>query len=54
MDDAFLVRRFERLGDLPRDWQRFGKRHGTGQRRPLDVLHHQIIRPDAYSAQILG
>ena len=23
MDDALLMRRFERVGDLPGDWQRF-------------------------------
>src|SRR5204862_1500774 len=29
---------------LPRDGQRLGQRHRTGERRPLDVLHHQIVR----------
>jgi hypothetical protein len=46
MDDPLLVRRFERLGDLRRDRQRFGERdrpfrNAVGQRRPLDELHHQ-------------
>ena len=39
MDDALLVRGFERLGDLPRDRQRLGERKralrdAIGERRP--------------------
>ena len=46
MDDALLVCRFERVGDLPRDWNRFIERKSTprdtiGKRRPFDELHHQ-------------
>ena len=51
MDDAALVRRFERLGDLPRDRQRFVERDrpprdAIGQRRTVDQLHHEIVGPD--------
>ena len=54
MDDALLVRRFERLGDLLRDRQRLVERNrplrdAVGQRRPLDQLHHQRGRPSASS-----
>ena len=50
MDDPLLVRRFERLGDLLRDRQRFVERHRAlrdpiGERRTLDQLQHQ--RPHA-------
>ena len=50
MDDALLVRRFERFGDLLRDRQRLIEGYRTlrdalGERRPLDQLHHQ--RADA-------
>ena len=49
MDDALLVRRFERLGDLPRDRQRLVERNRPvrdpiGERRPLDQLHHQRVQ----------
>ena len=47
MDDALLVRGFERVGDLPRDRQRLVER-GSGpgdaireQGLALDQLHHQ-------------
>ena len=42
-----LVRRFERVGDLPRDRQRLVDRQSRpramplGERRPLDQFHHQ-------------
>ena len=46
MDDALLVRRFERVGDLPGDLQGFGEsdwspRDAIGQRRPLDEFHRE-------------
>ena len=45
MDEAFFVRGFERVGDLPRDGQRLGQRHRPardvdGEVFPLDKLHH--------------
>ena len=40
------MRRFQRFGDLSRDGQQFGQRNGAGQRRPVDVLHHEIIGAD--------
>ena len=51
MDDALLVRGFERLGDLPRDRQRFVERHRPAAAMrsasvlALDQFHHQ--RADA-------
>ena len=50
MHDAFLVRRLERLGDLPRDDQRLLDRQAPfcdtfGQRRPFDQFHHQREGP---------
>ena len=41
MDDALLVRRLERLGDLPREGKRVGKRHRAAgdQRREVVALH---------------
>ena len=46
VDDALLVRRFERLGDLFRDRQRFIEwnwplRDPIGERRPLDQLQDE-------------
>ena len=46
MDDALLVRRLERFGDLPRDRQRLIERNRSardpiGERRALDQLHDQ-------------
>ena len=46
MNDAVLVRGFERLGDLPRDRQRFVDRDrplrdAIGERRPVDQLQHE-------------
>ena len=40
------MRRFERLGDLPRDRQRFverdrARRDPLGERRPFDQLQHE-------------
>ncbi len=46
VDDALLVRRGKRVGDLPRDWQHLVKPHRAlrdvlGQRRAFDQLHDQ-------------
>ena len=46
VDDALLVRRFERFGDLLRGGQRLVNRHralcdAIRQCRPLDQLHHE-------------
>ena len=48
MDDAFLVRRLERLGYLPCDPQRLLDREGTtlqpfGQRLAADELHDEEL-----------
>ena len=49
MDDALLVRRFERVGDLPRDRQRLVERQrpardAIGQRVALDQLQDERAR----------
>ena len=44
MDDALLVRRFERLGDLPRDRQRFVERH-----RALRAMRSASVGPSTSS-----
>ena len=41
MDDALLVRGFERLGDLPGDRQRVGERHRSARDE-----HRQIVAVD--------
>ena len=46
MDDAVLVRGFERVGDLPRNGKRFVERDGAvrdaiGQRRTVDQLEDE-------------
>ena len=46
MDDALLVRRLKRIGDLARDRRaprrpRSALRDAVGQRRALDELHHE-------------
>ena len=48
MDDALLVRRFERFGDLSGDRQRLVDRHrplrnAVRQGRALDELHHERL-----------
>jgi hypothetical protein len=50
MDDAFLVRGLERLGDLPRDLERLGERQWSTretirQRGAIDELHHDRVQP---------
>ena len=52
MDDALLVRRLERVGDLPGDGPSVGQRHGpTGNHGrevfALDELHHERVLLDA-------
>src|SRR4051812_15179585 len=49
MNDALLVSGGERLGNLPRDGQRFGQRQWASrdpirQRGALDELHHERVR----------
>ena len=49
VDDALLVRGFERLGNLLRNRQRFidgnrPLRDAVRERRPLDQLHHERTR----------
>ena len=48
MDDAALVRRAERHGDLARNRKRLVQRKGplrdsVGKGRPLDELHHERL-----------
>ena len=48
MDDALLVRRLERLGDLPRNWERIINREwpfrdAVGESLAFDQLHHQRV-----------
>ena len=48
MDDPFLVRGFERLGDLARDRERLLDRHRPraqplGERLALDQLHDEEV-----------
>ena len=44
--DPFAMRRVERIRNLRRQPQRLPNRHRTLERPPVDVLHHEIIRPD--------
>ena len=49
MNDALLVRRFQRFGDLTRDGQRLSQRNrpecdSVCERRPIDQLQHQRRR----------
>ena len=57
MDDAFLVRGLERLGDLARDGEDVGQvdalgirrargRDDLSQRRARDELHDEVVGPD--------
>ena len=46
VNDSLVVRRFERIGDLPRDLQRLADRQraagdSLGEVLPFDQLHHQ-------------
>ena len=52
MDDALLVRGFERVGDLLRDRQHVGERQRTapddrGEVLTIDELHHERVLLDA-------
>jgi hypothetical protein len=53
VNDALPVRRFQRLGDLLRDRQRFCERHGPArdalrQVLPLNELHHEGAHPAGF------
>ena len=59
MNDPFLVRGLQRLGNLTRDRQRLFQRDSAlfdplGQRRPLDQLHHQIVGTDIVKVADVG
>ena len=59
MDDALLVRRVERLGDLPRDRQRLVERDRTscdavGERLTLDQFHHERLHTSAVFEAVDG
>ena len=51
VDDAAVVRRLQRVGDLPGERQRFVDRdrrraNAVGERRTVNQLHHEIVGPD--------
>ncbi len=53
MDDAALVRRFERVGHLPGDGERLGNRERAGleairERVAFDELHHEEMTPGGF------
>ena len=60
MDDALLVRRFERLGDLLRDRQRFVERDRAARDAlreivALDQFHHErAVMPSAFFEAVDG
>ena len=59
MNDRFLVRGFEPLGNLFRHTERFRNRNRPlrnplGQRRTLDQFHYKIIRPDVVERADVG
>jgi hypothetical protein len=59
MNDAFLVCRVERLGDLGRDRERLVDRdralhEAIGQRQPLDELDDEIVRTDVVERADFG
>jgi deferrochelatase/peroxidase EfeB len=54
MDDAFLVRRFERAGNLLRDFERFVQRQRPRERFAFHQLHHQVIRADVIELADVG
>ena len=49
MDDAFLVRGLERVGNLSGDVQSLVERQSDPRRRSasvaFDELHHEVVRP---------
>ncbi len=57
VDDALVVHRRERVRHLPRDAQGAGRRDGPlvehrRERRPLDVLQHEEVRPVVELAEV--
>jgi hypothetical protein len=46
MNDAFLVRRVQRVQNLTGVFDGLFERQRPFQRRSLDVLHYQIVRTD--------
>ena len=43
MRDAFLVRGFQGIQDLPRLGDSFGNGHRSLQWRPFNELHHEVV-----------
>ena len=54
MRDALFVRVVERRANLRRVLQRLIERHRSIERSTLDVLHHQVIRPDIVQGTNMG
>ena len=59
MDDAFLVRGLESIGDLLRGFERFIDRHRPahetfGQRLAFDQLHHEEMAPLSFLEAVQG
>ena len=54
MDDAFLVRRVECVGNLPRVVQRRRERHRASGRVAVDQLHHEIVGTDVVQRADVG
>jgi hypothetical protein len=59
MRDAFLVRGFERIGNLTCDGERLFQRNcalpdAVGEGRTLHQLHHQVIRADIVQCADVG
>ena len=54
MDDAFLVRGVEGIGDLPRIAERRLKRQRPFRRLPLDELHHEVVGSDVVQRADIG
>ena len=54
MRDALLVRGVESIANLRGVLQRLIERQRSLERRALDVLHHQVIRPDIVERADVG
>ena len=54
MGDALLVRGVERVANLHRVLQCLIERQRPLERRALDVLHHQVIRPNIVQRANVG
>src|SRR6516165_7298315 len=54
MSDALLVRRIQSLANLACVLQRLIERQRAFKRRAVDVLHHQVIRPDIVELANMG